>query len=219
MSEEEKDPLEKPDEEVLDDEKTVLRQAALRRRSEIQEHERMQVGRQIASNLSETPLDMYSRAHTICVYLSTQHEIPMRFVMDRAWHYAKTICVPAWDEEMQEYRVFSFNPHIPVVQGKFDIREPVVRFPVPEWNVDAFILPGLAFDIHGGRVGYGGGYYDRILQRATKAARLIGVCYDWQLQTAPLPQGTHDKKLDWIVSERRVVECSTGKVINITSKK
>ena len=47
---------------------------------------------------------------------------------------------------------------------------------------------------------------------------MIGVCYDWQLQTAPLPQESHDKKLDWIVSERRVVECSTGKVINVTPK-
>jgi 5-formyltetrahydrofolate cyclo-ligase len=70
-----------------------------------------------------------------------------------------------------------------------------------------FILPGLAFDMQGGRLGYGAGVYDAILSQARKRAPKIALCYDWQVLEEPLPLEAHDIRLDWIVTERRVIKC------------
>jgi len=78
------------------------------------------------------------------------------------------------------------------------------------WDVDAFILPGLAFDRQGGRLGYGAGYYDRILAKASRTALKIAVCYDWQMLDTPLPQEPHDIPMDWIITEKRALRCEAA---------
>ena len=79
------------------------------------------------------------------------------------------------------------------------------------WDVDAFILPGLAFDAQGGRLGYGAGYYDRILSKAARNAPKIALCYDWQVLEEPLPQEPHDIPVDWIVTDTRVIDCTANR--------
>ncbi|THF74737.1 5-formyltetrahydrofolate cyclo-ligase [Cohnella fermenti] len=70
--------------------------------------------------------------------------------------------------------------------------------------VDVVIVPGLAFDRSGGRLGYGGGYYDRLYEwmlRAGKSSAWIGFAYDLQLVTGMLPREPHDLKLDGLATE------------------
>jgi 5-formyltetrahydrofolate cyclo-ligase len=94
------------------------------------------------------------------------------------------------------------------IKGQLGVREPQVQMPVPVWDVDAFIIPGLAFDTYGARLGFGAGYYDRILSAARKSAKLIGVCYDWQvIEGDEIPQESHDIRVGWIVTEKRVIKC------------
>jgi hypothetical protein len=94
-----------------------------------------------------------------------------------------------------------------LITGHHGIREPAIRIPVLPWDVDAFILPGLAFDEQGGRLGYGAGHYDAILAKANKTAPKIALCYDWQVVEQPLPQDAHDMRMDWIVTDKRVINC------------
>jgi 5-formyltetrahydrofolate cyclo-ligase len=74
--------------------------------------------------------------------------------------------------------------------------------PVPE--LDVIVVPGLAFDSRGYRLGYGGGYYDRTLPQHCPPATAIGVAYDFQL-AADLPHGAHDAPVAAIVTDRRVL--------------
>jgi 5-formyltetrahydrofolate cyclo-ligase len=82
----------------------------------------------------------------------------------------------------------------PLQPGKFDIPEPTGR----ERRPDVVLVPGVAFDRRGHRLGYGRGYYDRALA-ASPGARRIGLCHSFQLVEA-LPEESHDEPVDYIVT-------------------
>jgi 5-formyltetrahydrofolate cyclo-ligase len=74
---------------------------------------------------------------------------------------------------------------------------------VPPDAFDLVIVPGLAFDHHGNRIGFGGGFYDRFL--AGLRAAKVGIAYGFQ-QGETLPTESHDVKLDWLVTESRILQ-------------
>jgi 5-formyltetrahydrofolate cyclo-ligase len=94
-----------------------------------------------------------------------------------------------------------------LITGKLGIREPQKRIPIAPLDIDAFIIPGLAFDAQGGRLGFGAGIYDEILSQARKSAPKNAICYDWQVLKEPLPLEPHDICMDWIVTDKRVIAC------------
>lgn len=67
-------------------------------------------------------------------------------------------------------------------------------------EIDALIVPGLAFTLDGKRLGYGGGYYDKLLSKRSFKAYTIGFCFKFQL-IKDLPTETHDKKVDHIITD------------------
>lgn len=84
------------------------------------------------------------------------------------------------------------------VKGKYNIPEPTGDLV----EVDTIIVPGSVYDLEGYRIGYGGGYYDRYM----KSHHIkIGVCFDFQVVDL-LPRESHDVKLDWLVTEKRIIK-------------
>ncbi len=94
-----------------------------------------------------------------------------------------------------------WQPHDPLVRGVFDIRVPDHRTPTIE--PDVLLIPLLAFDARGMRIGYGGGYYDRTIPalRAKKPALAVGIAYAAQ-EVERVPTDKFDQRLDWIVTEK-----------------
>ena len=91
----------------------------------------------------------------------------------------------------------------PVLRGPFGIRQPSPECPeVDRHNVDVVIVPGLAFDPGGGRLGMGAGFYDRTLANMT--AIRVGVCFEGQLVDR-VPTTDHDLNMHWMVTERRTI--------------
>ena len=78
------------------------------------------------------------------------------------------------------------------------------------WGIDIIILPGVAFDASGNRLGQGGGWYDKTLERARaknpKTPLVIGVCYECQIVNQ-VPQNPYDQRVDIVVTEDRVLDC------------
>lgn len=72
-------------------------------------------------------------------------------------------------------------------------------------DCDFVLVPGVSFDRFGRRIGYGKGFYDRALGKASKLK--IGICFSVQLSQEPLPYGEGDVKMDWIVTENSMQEC------------
>lgn len=94
-------------------------------------------------------------------------------------------------------------------KGRHGIWEPnmtVTRLLKPE-EVAVILVPGLFFSpTEGTRLGRGGGYFDRYLARTTAATLKVGVALDWQL-VDPLPQESHDQRMDWLITEKQVIHC------------
>ena len=97
-------------------------------------------------------------------------------------------------------------PGQPTVKGAMDIESPAET--EPEIEPDVLIVPLLAFDKRGFRLGYGGGYYDRTLAmlRAKKKIIAIGAAYSAQ-QVDSVPHDAHDQPLDYVMTERTVITC------------
>lgn len=92
-----------------------------------------------------------------------------------------------------------------LVRGAFGILEPSPEAPVvaPD-SIDVVLVPGVGFDAHGFRVGYGGGYYDRLLPLLENAVR-VGIAFDEQLLAKPLHREEHDEPVDVIVTPTQVI--------------
>ena len=73
-------------------------------------------------------------------------------------------------------------------------------------DIDALLLPGLAFDRRGNRLGQGGGHYDRLLSRLPASCVTIGLAYDWQVIDS-VPAGPHDQRMQWVVTPLRTIKC------------
>jgi len=192
----------------MQEEKNRIRTAMRERRNAISKEQRREVGHVIARKLlNDHTIGLFLKTWRISLYLSTEHEIPTRYIARAVWEAGREICVPAWSKTEQAYRLYLITPRTKLIKGRLGIREPLERIPVLPWDTDVFILPGLAFDLQGGRLGFGKGIYDHILSKANPCAIKIALCYDWQILDQPLPQEPRDIQMDWIVSDKRVVNC------------
>lgn len=172
-----------------------------------------------------TPLEISDKSKAICqtlleleairscqsifVYVSFRSEVATFDLIDRLLALGKTVTVPITRvEEKRLDAIRITNRATDLVKGYCAIPEPKKELwqshlLAPE-KIETILLPGSVFDKRGGRFGYGGGYYDRLLA-AIPAANRIGLAFDLQvIDRAPLCD--HDQLLDVIVTESRVIE-------------
>jgi 5-formyltetrahydrofolate cyclo-ligase len=97
---------------------------------------------------------------------------------------------------------------IPREVHRFGMEQPVEQGQVtPVHEIDVFLVPGMAFDVTGGRLGRGAGYYDRLLAERRPDATAIGVATDRKMIES-VPVFDHDQRVDWLATESGVRECS-----------
>lgn len=152
----------------------------------------------------------YQQAHTILWYLHCRSEVRTLNVIQEQLTAGKRIVVPYCTVDARGSKCLGLW-HLGSIEelqpGMWNILEP----PRDRWwdadkrigpaELDAVIVPGVAFDSKGGRLGNGAGYYDRLLSQVRADTVLAGVCYESQL----LPQidmQSHDIYMDWVVTER-----------------
>lgn len=104
-------------------------------------------------------------------------------------------------------RQLALHPYDPdrLVRHRFGMLEPAANLPVVDpATVDVVLVPGVAFDRRGGRLGFGGGYYDRFLP--TTPALRVGIAFD-QCLAEELPCGRHDQRMDWVATPTEIIHC------------
>ena len=120
--------------------------------------------------------------------------------------------LPRWSPAKERYEIVGIGDlGRDLARGRYGILEPRPELPaLPEssWRELLFLVPALACDRFGVRLGRGGGYYDRMLEVSVRGA--AAVIYDRQFSGDALPSEAHDRKVDWVVTEKRLVDC--GKV-------
>lgn len=150
----------------------------------------------LADELFKTP--EYLAAASLYAYLSFNQEVRTAPIIERAWADGKRVAVPkVMGSEMAFIWIDSWEGLAP--QGAYGILEPLSDGPVADDETALVLMPGLAFDRAGHRVGYGGGYYDRFLAREPHHP-LVALCYDFQL-LHHLDTEDHDVPVDWVIAE------------------
>ena len=149
----------------------------------------------LAERLFATP--QYREARSLYAYLSFNQEVRTAPIIERAWADGKRVAVPRiTGGEMAFIWIDSFDS---LAENRFGIPEPVGDGHVADDAHALVLMPGLAFDTSGHRVGYGGGYYDRFLAREP-GHPLIALCYGFQL-FEHLDAEAHDIPADMIITE------------------
>ena len=80
-----------------------------------------------------------------------------------------------------------------------------IRDRVNPEHIDLLIVPGVAFDLQGNRLGYGGGYYDRFFERLRPGVPLVALAFELQI-VRQVPVEPWDRRMDWLVTEKRVIQ-------------
>ena len=176
--------------------KKALRRQIGEKKSALTALEIEERSRALAEKLYETP--QYRAAKSLYAYLSFNQEVRTTPIIERAWADGKRVAVPkVIGKDMVFIWLDSFDQLGP---GYYGITEPMENGPVADDGTALILMPGLAFDPEGHRVGYGGGFYDRYLE-AQPNHPLVALCYDFQLFDH-LDVESHDVPVDLVLTDR-----------------
>ncbi|MFA9397881.1 MAG: 5-formyltetrahydrofolate cyclo-ligase [Clostridiaceae bacterium] len=147
----------------------------------------------------------FTNANTIFTYVNFNNEIDTLKIIDVALKSNKTLCVPKVNKIDKEISAYSINSTADLEKGYFGILEPKNSCPlVSKENIDLILLPGLAFDINGNRIGYGGGFYDKYLEDLNENTYKIALSYEFQILES-IPFDHFDKKANEIITNKKTI--------------
>lgn len=149
-------------------------------------------------------LDEFRKASTIMPYLSLDIEVDtIEFIKKELKEQKRTMVVPFVKEDnIQVSRLSDFND---LSNGKFGVLEPIKKEEF-KGKIDMILVPGIAFDQNGSRIGFGKGFYDRFLKNHKRALK-IGLAFEEQI-VDNIPIEEHDMPVDIILTEKRTIRCS-----------
>ena len=145
----------------------------------------------------------FRNARMVALYAPIQNEVDTIDVFVEALASAKTVLFPVVRGEILEFRSV-LTPDM-LQKGALGIPEPDASCAVHDPSeADVFVIPGIAFDMKGKRIGYGKGFYDRSVHHLEGQGKLVGFCYDFQLMDA-IVEEPHDVLMDLLITDKRVI--------------
>lgn len=142
------------------------------------------------------------RAAAVMTYISAFREVDTAKIIETLFCENKRVAVPVSDTETETITPSYISSGRAMRKGAYGISEPDVIVPADENDFDVIIVPGIAFDKSCRRIGFGKGYYDKLLCR-TRAFK-IGLCYDFQLLES-IPSDSHDILMDMVITEKNIL--------------
>jgi 5-formyltetrahydrofolate cyclo-ligase len=165
------------------------------------------LSRRICHALAALP--EYLRARTVMFYVELGSEVRTRPFLPTAWQDGKRVVVPYCVGE--QLGLFCLERLDELAPGALGILEPTAELrgladrQVDVSRLDLIVVPGVAFDRRGGRLGRGKGYYDRLLRQVRPDATLVALAFECQL-FAEIPMLPHDVYMHKVISEQAVYE-------------
>jgi 5-formyltetrahydrofolate cyclo-ligase len=163
----------------------------------------------IARRIAQMP--EFARARVLMVTLPFRSEWDATLLARAALAAGRIVAAPRVDPVARMLRVLRIVDLARDVEpGYRGIPEPRAACPpIPLAEIDWILVPGLAFDTSGRRLGYGGGFYDRLLPLLPRAAPRVAGAFELQV-VAAVPASPHDVAVDWIVTEQRTLQRAAG---------
>jgi 5-formyltetrahydrofolate cyclo-ligase len=161
----------------------------------------------LADSLGSLPEVVIAR--TVLAYGATPEEIDPAIAVERLRSCGVTIAYPRI-EAPGVLGLHVVDDESELVRGPFGLTQPTEKAPrIQAREIDAVIVPGVAFDANGWRLGYGGGYYDRLLPVLRDDCARIGVAYDEQVLES-IPAQEHDVRMHVVVTPTRILRTLRG---------
>lgn len=183
--------------------KKDIRKAIIKKRDEIKENVKSEMDSQIFDTFIKS--EFYKRASVIFAFVSFASEVDTKRLIQYAINDNKTICVPRVISRAEGFITYKINGLMDLEEGFYGILEPKLSCEIMNnEKIDFILMPGVAFDRIGGRIGYGGGFYDRYLAGLTRNIDKIALAYDMQI-IDKIPMEVHDSHIDGIITEREVI--------------
>lgn len=156
-----------------------------------------------AAQLRLITMEAFQRAACIALYSPVQQEIDTGLLFSKARADAKRVLYPLVCGITLEFiEVIESGQCTP---GAFGIPEPCQTGKDQSLEeVDLIVVPGVAFDLQGHRIGFGKGYYDRCLDQLSQHTTVVGLCHDFQLVDR-IPAEGHDIRMQYIVTDKRLI--------------
>lgn len=180
--------------------KRALRRRVIARRDELTERDRADRSRRITDRVLALPEVL--EAETVMAFWSFGSEVETAALLDRLREAGTRVVLPR--VEGRDVVAVAHAPGGPLAASSFGAMEPAGAEVVDPIEVDVVIVPGVAFDRLGRRVGYGRGFYDRFLGRTRPVVPAVAVAFAIQV-VDEVPEGPRDRRVDAIVTEDEVI--------------
>lgn len=183
--------------------KKSLRKKMTSQRAALNADEREKISHEIVQKLLAHPV--YKNSSTVMAYASMPEEIQLHELLDDAHASGKKMAIPFIVGRGTMRPVLLPDPDALEVGdfGILTVRHDLRKF-VDVQEIECLIVPGAAFDVHGQRLGLGGGYYDRFLKTAVNAKK-IALAFDFQI-VDDLPVTPQDSPVDLVITQSRIIE-------------
>ncbi len=186
-------------------ERDKIRRAALAARDRLAPGELREISRLVTARIFR--LEEFTAAATVLFYAAFKSEVQTMAAIEESLEMGKRVALPltlAAERQLQPYLVT--DPARELRPGYCSIQEPDPGLApaLDPREIDLVLVPGSVFDRHGGRLGYGGGFYDRFLARPAVKAFRVGLACELQVAPGRLVLAPHDQPLDCLVTEKTV---------------
>ena len=193
---------------ALHEQKVALREEMRAMRDGLDERAARMAARSFFLHASSLP--WAKQATCVAAYEAFGKELSVRLLLEWWLSRGVRVLLPKVTGKGRMVFIECFAPlDAALFAGKWGLREPVGE-PVPIERADLVLVPGTGFDHHGGRLGMGGGFYDRALwsrRLHPSPVRYVGVGYDFQLLDRHVPMAPFDQRLDAVCTPRTWVRC------------
>ena len=189
----------------LREKKSEIRQQTLAMRDGLSVKKRAQKSLEIMDRLFD--FANFLEAKTVLFYMNVNSEVATDTIIRKAMEYEKGIVLPWVDRKEKQIVPFRIEDLDNDVQpGYLNIPEPIPQRckALPFEQIDLAIMPGIAFDERGGRVGHGTGFYDRVIPKLDVTTRKVALAFECQI-VPQIPMEPHDRYIDIIITERRTI--------------
>lgn len=181
--------------------KDELRRINRAKRNEMKPYENKEKSKKASENFIKS--DIYKNSNVIMLYYPLGNETDTLYIFKNALADNKMVVFPVTDTVTNELTAVFADSNTQFSKGAYSVYEPDIKKVFDE-KIDLVIVPGIAFDKRGFRVGFGKGCYDRFLDKII--AVKVGFCYDFQIVDV-IENDSFDIKMDYLVSESGMMVC------------
>ncbi len=183
-------------------EKSALRKRIIALRDNMPESARDNEVAMVSEKLDS--IGLFNKKRNVLIFLSYGSEIDTNGIIDKLIENGSKVYVPRVNPETNNIDICRFTRETKLVPERHGILEPDSSVSAEDPTIiDVIINPGVAFTSDCKRLGYGGGYYDRMFEYIRQDAIKIGICYDLQIVES-LPVEIHDMRMDYVVTASEI---------------